>query len=450
MYDVYCISAGQIDVKKGSNIINKKNLYLNYGLLGLTSIIHEHGLNPIQLHGGFTPPDEFVAHCASLGISNTQHPVFISMPSFYALSWLKEFTKFLKQELGIKKVVLGGRWVIDGEPDLLKAQLPFVDEVIDGLGENEIIKLLNLNLPIIPQFGYPQLNYNLLENRALFQPSLEVSRGCGMKCHFCQEKSEPLKPLKSASIVIKDAKKILLNDDLVKMTPYFEASMFIADKHWLQNLIIEKQTNNMDFQWRAESRVDSLNIKMLPLLAKAGLKVLDLGLESASPVQITNMGKSRAPEKYLNKASQLLKIAYSLNIKVKVNIMLYAGETTNTIDETYKWLELHREYITGVSVGPVVAFGWDKKKVDFISSMEKLGAKVAIDNSLLGVTYMDLSPSISKEKANELSKDISREFMSHKEYFYLKSFSYFPRDYSFSRFEQDIKSGENDYSFKFE
>jgi len=34
-------------------------------------------------------------------------------------------------------------------------------------------------------------------------------------------------------------------------------------------------------------------------LAQAGLKVIDLGLETASPSQILAMGKSRDPDRYL-------------------------------------------------------------------------------------------------------------------------------------------------------
>lgn len=43
MYDVFCISAGQLTVKKDANVINKKNRYLNYGLLSLASLIKKIG-----------------------------------------------------------------------------------------------------------------------------------------------------------------------------------------------------------------------------------------------------------------------------------------------------------------------------------------------------------------------------------------------------------------------
>lgn len=447
MYDVYCISAGQLDIKKDATIINKRNMYLNYGLLTITSIIHKNNLNPIQLHGHFTKPEYFLENCINLGISNTKYPVFISMPSFYALTWVKEFTKLLKDVVGIERIVLGGRWVIDGESELLSYHLPHVDHIVDGLGENKIKNLLNRNENCDNILGYTPLNYNLLYNRHLYQPSIEVSRGCGKKCSFCQERNEKLQPLKHPEDLMSEINNTIIHDDLLKMTPYFEASMFKPNDKWLESLIEQRETNKQYFKWRAESRVDSLPPKLIPLLAKSGLKVLDLGLESASHQQIVNMGKSTKPEKYLHKASELLNTAAEFGINVKINIMLYAGETIETIDETYHWLERHRQFIKGLSVGPVIAFGWEHKKRDFIKSLINLGATTNEKDSITGITNINLSTQIDRNKALELSKEISRDFMTDKDYFYLKSFSYFPRNYTFDDFSSDIKKEKKQYNF---
>lgn len=445
MYDIYCVSAGQLNVKKDSNVINKRNMYLNYGLLSLASIIEKSNLNPVQLHGHFSSPREFINYCITLGITETRYPVFISIPSFYAISWVNEFTKILKEELKISKVVVGGRWVIDGEIEQLRRLLPYVDTIVDGVGENRISDLLCI--PVEKIQGYTPLNYNIVDQRHIYQPSIEVSRGCGMKCDFCQEKNEALQPLKSAFDVISEAKNTLLHDDLNPMSPYFEASMFKPSTQWLNTLIEQRDLSSQSFSWRAESRVDTLSLKLIPLLAKSGMKVLDLGLESASPEQIRRMGKSNYPEKYLNRASMLLKIAHEFKIDVKVNILLYSGESSKSIDETYKWLDQHRSYIKGVSVGPVIAFGWDNKKANFIRTLESCGASVCDASSFTGVTNFNLSNSIDSRKVQSISKELSREFMTAKDYFDLKSFSYFSRDYTYETFLQDVRQEKGSYSF---
>lgn len=445
MYDVFCISAGQLIVKKDANVINKRNRYLNYGLLSLASLIKKYGLSPIQLHGDFTNPKEFADYCLSLGIVESKFPVFISIPSFYAISWVNEFTKILKNELKIKEIIIGGRWVIDGEVNQLAKMLPHVDKIIDGLGENQISYLLGGKAEKIN--GYVSLDYNLLDKRELYQPSIEVSRGCGMKCSFCQEKDEKLHPLKSPSLITSEASGIILNDHLNPMSPYFEASMFKPTVGWLEELMKQRSIYSHSYLWRSESRADTFPIKQIPELAKAGMKILDLGLESASPTQIKRMGKSKTPEKYLSRASNLLETAHDADINVKVNIMLYAGESNKTIEETYKWLDQHRNYIKGVSVGPVLAFGWDNKKSGFIKSLLSSGASIYEENALEGVTRFNLSSSIDHCKSLAISKELSRSFMTAKDYFYLKSFSYFSRDYTYDEFLRDINSEKGDYSF---
>jgi len=445
MYDVYCISAGQLNVKKDANIINKKNNYLNYGLLSLASIIERCGLSPIQLHGHFSEPREFADYCINLGIAGTQFPILISIPSFYAISWVYDFTKILKNELKIKEIVIGGRWVIDGEIDQLAKLLPYADKIVDGLGENQISTLLNRKVENVS--GYAPLNYALVDKRELYQPSVEVSRGCGMKCDFCQERDEKLQPLKSPLMITSEVTDILLADDLNPMSPYFEASMFKPTLPWLEELIEQRELHSHSYLWRAESRADTFQLKQIPALAKAGMRVLDLGLESASPTQIRQMGKSKTPAKYLSRASNLLEQAHEAAINVKVNVLLYAGETSKTIDETYKWLDQHRNYIKGVSVGPVLAFGWDNRKSNFIKSLESCGASVCYERSFTGVTSFNLSESIDHKESLKISKELSRDFMTAKDYFDLKSFSYFSRDYKYRDFLKDIKHEKGNYSF---
>ncbi|WP_421276799.1 B12-binding domain-containing radical SAM protein [Aeromonas veronii] len=443
MHDLFFISAGQKDVKKSPNIINKKNLYLNYGLLGLASIAKRSGFNPILLHGNFSSPDDFLNECITLGIGYTKKPVFISMPSFYALSWLKEFTEKLKSKFPSTHIILGGRWVIDGQSELLHNELPVVSSIIDGLGEKAIIEILNINES---QPSYPCLDYTVLHRRHLYQAAIEVSRGCGQGCSFCQERNEKLLAPKDPKIIIDEAKNILPHDNLNKMNIYFEASLFQPNAAWTKKLIEQQNNNSCFFDWRAESRVDKFRTEIIPLLAKSGLKVLDLGLESASPVQLERMGKTSRPEEYLGRASDLLYALNESGIHVKINILLFAGENKFTIRETYNWLEAHKKLIKGVSVGPVIAFGWDDNKRDFIKRLSSFGAD-ALPTKQIGITHLNLSKEITYHDSLRISKEISKSFMTADDYYYLKSFSYFPRDYTYIDFMNDVDQENDDYSF---
>lgn len=448
MNDVFFISAGQLRTKKGVNISNQKNMYLNYGLLSLATIVSNAGYNPIVFHGNFLSPEKFLQVLISNGLLKTSHPIYMSIPSYYALTWAQELTRLIKQKVK-NRIIVGGRWVIDDNVDKLKRELPHVDEIIKGLGENKILKTLT-NKADNNNYNHLSLNYNLLYDRKYYQPSIEVSRGCGQGCAFCQERSERLKGLKPPELILKEYNDLLLDDNLREMTPYFEASLFKPTEKWLKELIDLREKHQNFFLWRAECRVDSLLGRIVPLMAKAGMGVIDLGLESASLQQLVKMGKTTKPEKYLLRASTLLKKCHENGIRTKVNIMFYAGEDKTTIAETRNWLNTHREYIYGVSCGVVSAFGWDENKKDFINELCKHGASICHDESFLGVTNFHLSETLTYQQAMTEAKELSKEFMTMENFFELKAFSYYPRNYTFEQFKNDIEAEKGNYSFSYD
>lgn len=455
MSKVFCISAGQVESKKKNHSFSIKHRYLNYGLLKIASILGDHKYEPIVLHGLFNLPNKTFELCKNLGIHNEATPVLISIPSFFALEWAKEFSALIKDSFPKKKIIVGGRWVIGSGHEWIKKYLD-VDLVIPGVVGKEIVGLVSsLNLDTIKSnintsrtYVENKINYEYLHDRHLFQPSIEVSSGCGMGCSFCEEKSIPLSKLKSASLVASEMKSIEVNDGLVEISPYLESSMFVATEKWATDLILERSLIGLDSMWRVETRVDKLKPKNIHSLAKAGLKVIDLGLESASHLQLNRMNKTDNPQKYLDAASELIKTAHDNGIWVKVNVLLYPGETYKSLDETLFWLRGIKDYIKGVSVGPVIVYGVDDEAERYIRELERYKSK-PVSSGLIGVTYLDLSSEIDYEESVVLSKEISREFMSGKDFFDLKSFSYFSREYRYSNFLSDLKGvSQSDVSFK--
>lgn len=445
MERVFCISAGQLIVKKTDTAINRRNRYLNYGLLSLATVLKNSGWDAIQIQGLFESPNETLGKCIDAGFSKSSKlPFLISIPSFYAVSWVNEFISLVKEINSTVKIVIGGRWVVSDRSDLMRSLVPGADIVVAGLADRSITNIVESCSP----FGYQKpkikgsikkhsLDYALLFERELYQPSIEVSRGCGMGCSFCQEKNEPLQKLKSPSVIIDEAKSILLDDDLNRMNLYFESSMFIPTRTWVESLIEHRENELFFFDWRSESRVDTINLRLVKQLADAGLKVLDLGLESASKSQLIRMNKTKNAELYLDRASKLLRECHAHGIFVKINILLFAGETSETISETVEWLRLHRQYIKGVSVGPVIIFGWECDTENYIKELQGYGASKS-HAPTKGVQHINLSSEIDHYKAVEISKKISDEFMDKDEYFFLKSFSYFSRDYRFEDFKIDL------------
>lgn len=195
-------------------------------------------------------------------------------------------------------------------------------------------------------------------------------------------------------------------------------------------------------QWRCETRVDAMSELTVEHLAKSGMKVIDLGLETASQIQIRRMNKAREPDRYLTRASQLLKACHANGVWVKANILVYAGETHHTFDETWEWLDRHSQLIKGVSVGPVVAYGPAPVARGLLAELVDLGASIVDSSSAdrTGITAIHPSREIDAAQAEELSIRLSKHLMSADDYFALKSFSYYPRDYVRADFDRDVET----------
>jgi len=266
-----------------------------------------------------------------------------------------------------------------------------------------------------------------------------------MVCHFCPEAGKGGIGMREPSTVIKALGLAARAYGTERISPYFEASLFSPTDAWADEFHHQYREAGHNIKWRCESRVDVMTPKQVARLADAGLRVLDLGLESASIRQLTAMGKTREPCRYLRRASDLLKACADFGVWAKVNVMLYAGETPDTITETTDWLEAHRKCIKGISAGAVAVYGPSHVSGQFIAEIRRLGASIVNERSLEEVGYsgVHLSAELDEQAAIEVSRSISRSFMSASDYFDLKSFSYFPRHYSFADFEADVRNSDS-------
>ena len=149
--------------------------------------------------------------------------------------------------------------------------------------------------------------------------------------HFCQERDVPLQKLKAPERIADELRQLAGDYGDHGIHPYFQSSFFLPNPRWAQALAEQVQRCDARILWRCESRVDGIKPEIVPSLAAAGMKVIDLGLESAAPEQILAMNKARDPARYLGAASKLLQACARYGIWVKVNVMLYAGETAHTL-----------------------------------------------------------------------------------------------------------------------
>lgn len=443
--NVVFVSAGMLYPKKRDHILARRQLYLNYGALSLATTLDIAGYKVVLHHGEHNHPNETLERLIADSHIPSRYPIMISIPSFYALPWAKVFCQLVKTKFPSAKIIAGGRWVIDPDPNWFKTMLPEVDIVAPGLAESYIERLLT-ETPLLSRSSVPTptftLNHKLAYEYLKYQPSVEASRGCGMGCQFCEERDIPLQNLSHPSHIIKSLIKISEQYNGEEIRPYLQSSMFLPTAKWSEVFANEIRTAGIKTKWRTETRVDAMQLTTLANLAEAGLSVIDLGLETASPRQILAMSKSKKPDHYLRKAEQLLNACGKHGIKAKVNILLYAGESNQTLNETRSWLDHNSNYISGISVGPVIAYGPPKTSDILVNGWKELGAQPVDPKSAAasGITKMHLSKEFDENSAEIESLELSRRYMDSDSYFYLKSFSYYPRDYSKHTFQNDINN----------
>jgi hypothetical protein len=440
---VVCLSAGLTRPKKQDHVLARKHHYLNYGLVGLATVLRDVGHWPLVVHGGFERAEVVVARLFESGHLPSAHPVLLSVPSAYALPWAREAVVALKRRDPTARIVVGGRWVVGDDPAWMYGQLPGVDLVVVGTAEARIAGLL-ATCEWTPGMGTAMdradapigLGYEMVENYQAFQPSIEVSRGCGMGCTFCAEATVPLGALKAPEVVAEEMEGCVARFGADHLHPYLEASFFRPDTAWCAALAACLADRGVSLAWRTETRVDALSERHLASLARAGLSVIDLGLESASRTQLVRMGKTQTPDVYLKRASKLLEACRDNGIRAKVNVLLHPGETRATLDETRGWLDAHRGCIKGLSVGPTIVFRFGTSSAAYLASLADHGAE-AVDPKALdrdGLAHLHLSAEMDHDAATAASVDLARAFMTARDYYDLKGFSYLPRGTTWTEF----------------
>lgn len=441
------VSAGMLTPKKRDHALARRQLYLNYGALSLATKLELAGYDVALIHGEHRHPEVVLEQMKESGRFPSNYPLMVSIPSFYALPWAQAFCKLVKANDPRCRIVVGGRWVVGPDPDWLRTLLPEADTLVPGLSESVIERLLTES-PVLSRVPEPTpgftLNHRLVDGFHKYQPSIEASRGCGMGCAFCEERDIKVEKLGNGVALAESMARVRDQYDGEEIHPYLQASMFLPNARWAAGFAKEMRRNNLDISWRTETRVDAMTPQTVEHLARAGLRAIDLGLETASPRQILAMKKAGDPKRYLSAASDLLAACSDNGIKAKVNVLLYAGETHETLDETIAWLDDRRDTIAGVSVGPVLAYGPPKTANVLIEEWRIFGARPIDERAAVvsGITAMHLSSDFPWEEAEAASLDVSRRFMDQDAYFALKSFSYYPRDYGRKDFDRDVADSD--------
>ena len=156
------------------------------------------------------------------------------------------------------------------------------------------------------------------------------------------------------------------------------------------------------------------------------------------------MSKTQNPEKYLERCGRLIRTASNNGILAKLNILLYPGETEETIAETTEWLENNRPYFSGLSVYPTLYYGLSLLADPMLELYKSLGASLSNASPAAGVHHINLSSTTPYPDSELIARQLAKRFMTDAQYFTLKSFSYFDPRYSEHQFKTDIRQSDSE------
>jgi radical SAM superfamily enzyme YgiQ (UPF0313 family) len=185
-----------------------------------------------------------------------------------------------------------------------------------------------------------------------------LSRGCPFKCAYC---AEPQRGTSWSHYAVADALAILegLQRTHQPRVICFSDPLFGANRQWTEALLDGIAALGLDTMFWCETRADLLTPSLLEKLRACRFKV-DFGLDTGSERMARQMVKSPAPELYLRKAREIIRLANDLDLNHDTYVLFnFPGETPETARETM-------EFVERLADGDGPASGWVSSQSFFI------------------------------------------------------------------------------------
>lgn len=270
-------------------------------------------------------------------------------------------------------------FIIQGEPEhyfLKNNNLAH----LSGIIKSPIIDNLDdLPFPDWSIFPYQQYCYFPSLSKKPFLPMI-ASRGCTYSCsHYCPYPVISGKKWRRRSVenVIDEIQYLIKNYQIKNIL--FRDPIFTLDRKYVSELANQLLSKKIQIQWACETRLDCLNRELIDLLYQAGLRALNVGIES-SDEQILKMVK-RLPIKNDHQES-IIKYCETKGINISAFYILgLPTDTKESIERTIaytKYLNTNTAQFTICTPYPGTGFYDEVKDLIFETNWEKYDAYTPI------------------------------------------------------------------------
>jgi len=257
----------------------------------------------------------------------------------------------LKMEKTLDVVVVG-----EGEETLKEIAENYIKnenfenfENIRGITYRDNDKIISTNIrPVINDLNslpfparelIPFKSYDLSSSQS---GSMITTRGCVFSCSYCSSSRIMGRKFRTRDPenVVDEIEELLYRYKLKDIA--FLDDIFMLDKKRAELISKEIIDRNLDINFIASSRVDTVEKNLLNILKKSGLKTLYCGVESGSQ-RILNLMKKNIT---LKQARDAFKTVKKAEIDIIASFIIgYPGETSKEMDETINFsIDLNPDY----------------------------------------------------------------------------------------------------------
>jgi pyruvate-formate lyase-activating enzyme len=219
-----------------------------------------------------------------------------------------------------------------------------------AIGENsQNVLLENIeSLPIIKRDYFPSDTHADRQTHA----DIISARGCPFHCTFCDcnhywQKTHRTRGVES---VINELKQLIADNPNIKSVRFRDESITLKKSYCIA-LCEALIKNNIKLEFHAHSRLDGLDEELISMLAKAGFKILFIGVESGSENVLRNVKKGIKLEKLASNLDLLRK--YKINFRLSF-MSSTPGERFRDTLQTVKLIKKLKlkpsEYYLGVGI----------------------------------------------------------------------------------------------------
>jgi len=194
-----------------------------------------------------------------------------------------------------------------------------------------------VNLVELPRPDWSLLDSSLYDWRGStlnMEPVYTVmsSRGCPYRCSFCGKPPwQRVYRKRPVLDVIDEIEGLVKHQGAAAI--YFREDNFTADRRFLGDFCLELLRRSSSVTWECETRVDTLDRRMVKLMFKAGCRGLWCGVESGSQKVLDGIGKGTTVEQSVH----LYDVCHEIGIATGALFMIgLPGETEKDVWKSYE------------------------------------------------------------------------------------------------------------------